>query len=78
MSSWTDECDVLTAARARECSAQVRNSRFMACFDLFTSNTCIMVILSDGEVASNLAAIQINIDAAKKHFERFIPRSGAN
>ena len=56
----------------------VRNSRFMACFDLFTSNTCIMVILSDGEVASNLAAIQINIDAAKKHFERFIPRSGAN
>ena len=42
------------------------------------SNTCIMVILSDGEVASNLAAIQINIDAAKKHFERFIPRSGAN
>ena len=29
--------------------------------------------LPDGEVASNLAAIQINIDAAKKHFERFIP-----
>ena len=56
----------------------MRNSRFMACFDLFTSNTCIMVILADGEVASNLAAIQINIDAAKKHFERFIPRSGAN
>ena len=32
--------------------------------------------LGGGEVAANLATMSINIDAAKKHFERFIPRSG--
>ena len=77
----------------------VRNSRFAAYLDVFTSNTCCMVILTDPEVrvrsqcnnsmGASLrlhghphrnpevgeAAIRLNIEAARTHFDRFIPRN---
>lgn len=52
----------------------VQNSKFTAFCNLFTANTCIMVIVSDPEVQP--AAIQLNIDAAMPHFERLIPQTG--
>lgn len=52
---------------------EVRNSRFAAFIDAFTANTYIMVIVSDPHVHS--AATLMNIRNARKHFERFIPRS---
>ena len=51
----------------------VQNSRFTAFFNLFTSNTCIMVIVSDTDIQP--ASIQLNIDAAKPHFESLIPQT---
>jgi len=80
---------------------QVSNSRFTALVDEFTTNTVIMVILSnkkmkelngngeedEGKNSSNTnkmvttngaafpAAVQANIKAARKHFEKFIASS---
>jgi len=51
----------------------VQNSRFTAFFNQFTTNTCVMVIVSDPSV--HAATIQLNIDAAKPHFERLIPQT---
>lgn len=51
----------------------VQNSKFTAFCNLFTANTCIMVVLSDPEVQP--AAIQLNIEAATPHFERLIPQT---
>jgi Ras-related GTP-binding protein A/B len=51
---------------------QVRNSRFSAFIDAFTANTYIMVIVSDPRV--HTAATLLNIQNARNHFERFIPR----
>jgi len=51
----------------------VRNSKFTAFFNLFTTNTCVMVITSRPEIEP--AAIQLNIEAAKPHFERLIPQT---
>jgi Ras-related GTP-binding protein A/B len=51
---------------------QVRNSRFSAFIDAFTANTYIMVIVSDPQV--HTAATLLNIQNARTHFERFIPR----
>jgi len=52
---------------------EVRNSHFSAFIDAFTVNTYIMVIVSDPNVHS--AATLLNIRNARRHFERFIPRS---
>ena len=51
---------------------QVRNSRFSAFIDAFTANTYIMVIVSNPNV--HTAATLLNIQNARTHFERFIPR----
>jgi Ras-related GTP-binding protein A/B len=51
---------------------QVRNSRFSAFIDAFTANTYIMVIVSNPRV--HTAATLLNIQNARNHFERFIPR----
>eukprot|EP00640_Fibrocapsa_japonica_P003472 CAMPEP_0113939342 /NCGR_PEP_ID=MMETSP1339-20121228/5674_1 /TAXON_ID=94617 /ORGANISM="Fibrocapsa japonica" /LENGTH=307 /DNA_ID=CAMNT_0000942817 /DNA_START=65 /DNA_END=988 /DNA_ORIENTATION=- /assembly_acc=CAM_ASM_000762 len=57
---------------------EVCNSRFTAFIDLLTTNTYIMVVLGDqgsNGGAAATAATQLNIQAARKHFERFIPQS---
>lgn len=51
---------------------QVQNSRFTAFIDAFTQNTYIMVIVSNPQVQT--AATLLNIQNARPHFERFIPR----
>ena len=51
---------------------EVRNSRFSAFIDAFTANTYIMVIVSDPTV--HAAATLLNIQNARDHFEKFIPR----
>jgi|UPI000581AE13 Ras-related GTP-binding protein A/B len=51
---------------------QVRNSRFSAFIDAFTANTYIMVIVSNPHVQT--AATIWNIQNARTHFEKFIPR----
>lgn len=51
---------------------EVRNSRFAAFIDAFTANTYIMVIVSNPNV--HTAATLLNIQNARPHFERFIPR----
>jgi Ras-related GTP-binding protein A/B len=51
---------------------QVRNSRFSAFIDAFTANTYIMVIVSNPSV--HTAATLLNIQNARTHFEKFIPR----
>ena len=66
---------------------EVRNSQFTAFIDMFTGNTYIMVIKmsSSNELTSSTeqfkptkvssALMQINIAAARKHFEKFMPDS---
>jgi len=54
-------------------SMEVRNSNFAAFIEGFTTNTYIMVILSDLTIQS--AATLINIQLAKNHFEKFIQSS---
>jgi len=51
-------------------SMEVRNSNFAAFIDVFTTNTYIMVIMSDPTIQS--AATLINIARARTHFEKFI------
>eukprot|EP00455_Lapot_gusevi_P031882 TRINITY_DN3473_c0_g1_i3.p1 TRINITY_DN3473_c0_g1~~TRINITY_DN3473_c0_g1_i3.p1 ORF type:complete len:304 (+),score=106.47 TRINITY_DN3473_c0_g1_i3:55-966(+) len=51
-------------------SMEVRNSNFAAFIDVFTTNTYIMVVMSDPTIKS--AATLMNIDAARDHFEPFI------
>jgi len=51
---------------------ECRNSRFTAFIDAFTANTYIMVIVSNPHVQT--AATLLNIQNARPHFERFIPR----
>jgi len=60
---------------------QVGNSRFTAFIDAFTANTYIMVIVgragkthSNGKNVSTDAATLMNIQNARNHFEKFIPR----
>lgn len=51
-------------------SMEVRNARFAAFIDVFTSNTYVMVITSDPSIQS--AATLINVQNARAHFEKFI------
>mmetsp|Transcript_3111 Transcript_3111/g.4529 ORF Transcript_3111/g.4529 Transcript_3111/m.4529 type:complete len:391 (-) Transcript_3111:196-1368(-) len=57
---------------------EVRNSRFAAYIDAFTANTYIMVVVSNERMAKDKvepATTLLNIKNARRHFERFIPRS---
>eukprot|EP01112_Ceratiomyxa_fruticulosa_P010984 TRINITY_DN293_c0_g2_i10.p1 TRINITY_DN293_c0_g2~~TRINITY_DN293_c0_g2_i10.p1 ORF type:complete len:306 (-),score=47.61 TRINITY_DN293_c0_g2_i10:244-1161(-) len=56
-------------------SMEVRNSNFAAFIDVFTSNTYIMVIMSDPNITA--AATLINIDVARSHFEKIISQTSA-
>jgi Ras-related GTP-binding protein A/B len=47
---------------------EVRNENFAAYIDYFTTNTYVMVIMSDASIPS--AATLLNIHNARKHFER--------
>ncbi|KAF6096783.1 hypothetical protein HJG60_016662 [Phyllostomus discolor] len=58
-------CRKLTAAFQ---SMEVRNSHFAAFVCAFTSNTCVMVVMSDPSIPS--AATLINICNAGRHFEK--------
>ncbi|XP_026466521.1 ras-related GTP-binding protein A [Ctenocephalides felis] len=49
-------------------SMEVRNSAFAAYIDIFTSNTYVMVCMSDPAIPSE--ATLINIRNARKHFEK--------
>jgi len=49
-------------------SMEVRNSNFAAFIDMFTSNTYVMVVMSDPAIPSE--ATLINIRNARKHFEK--------
>eukprot|EP00128_Syssomonas_multiformis_P009665 Colp12_sorted_trinity150504_noHs@35540 len=55
-------------SQAKFSSMEVRNSNFAAYIDLFTTNTYVMVIMSDVNIPS--AAILVNIQNARKHFEK--------
>jgi len=57
-------------------SMEVRNSLFSAFIDAFTTNTYIMVIMSDQTIQS--AATLINISLARSHFERFVQNNEHN
>lgn len=51
-------------------SMEARNSNFSAFIDVFTSNTYVMVIVSDPNVQA--ATTLMNIQIARKHFEKVI------
>jgi len=59
-----------TKAQSSFQSMEVLNSNFTAFIDTFTSNTYVMVIMTDKSIQS--AATRLNIAAARKHFEKFI------
>jgi Ras-related GTP-binding protein A/B len=54
---------------------EVRNSLFSSYIDLFTGNTYIMVISAGENAASPTSLVQLNISAARKHFEKFFPEN---
>ena len=54
---------------------EVRNSQFTAFIDSFTGNTYIMIIMAGEGSKLHTALTQLNIAAARKHFEKFIPES---
>jgi Ras-related GTP-binding protein A/B len=54
---------------------EVRNSQFTSFIDLFTGNTYIMVIMAGNGSKIPTALTQLNIAAARKHFEKFIPEN---
>lgn len=55
---------------------EVRNSRFTALIDFFSGNTYLMVIMTGPSAKISTALTQLNISAARKHFEKFIPENG--
>eukprot|EP00004_Rigifila_ramosa_P007280 TRINITY_DN18225_c0_g1_i1.p1 TRINITY_DN18225_c0_g1~~TRINITY_DN18225_c0_g1_i1.p1 ORF type:complete len:316 (-),score=82.73 TRINITY_DN18225_c0_g1_i1:20-835(-) len=59
-----------TKAQSQFQSMEVRNSQFAAFIDVFTTNTFIMVVMSDPTIES--APTLINISIARNHFEKFI------
>ncbi|KAJ0402138.1 hypothetical protein P43SY_000453 [Pythium insidiosum] len=52
---------------------EVRNSNFTAFIDFFTTNTYIMVIMSDPQIQP--ATIHLNIKAARPVFERYVQQT---
>lgn len=60
-------------AQSQFSGMELCNAQFSAYIDAFTANTYIMAIVSNPHVPA--AATLLNIKNARKHFERFIPRS---
>eukprot|EP00698_Gefionella_okellyi_P004469 TRINITY_DN14111_c0_g1_i1.p1 TRINITY_DN14111_c0_g1~~TRINITY_DN14111_c0_g1_i1.p1 ORF type:complete len:309 (-),score=68.86 TRINITY_DN14111_c0_g1_i1:106-1032(-) len=54
-------------------SMEIRNKHFTAFIDVFTTNTYVMVIMSDPKIEA--AATLVNIQVARNHFEKFIQQS---
>jgi Ras-related GTP-binding protein A/B len=54
---------------------EVRNTHFTAFIDMFTGNTYIMVIMAGSSAKIPTTLTQLNIAAARKHFEKFIPEN---
>jgi Ras-related GTP-binding protein A/B len=54
---------------------EVRNSQFTAFIDMFTGNTYIMVITAGAGAKVPTTLTQLNVAAARKHFEKFIPEN---
>lgn len=54
-------------------SMEVKNKNFTAFIDIFTTNTYIMIIVSDETIES--AATNLNIQAARPHFEKFVQQN---
>jgi len=57
-------------------SVAVKNSLFSAFIEELTSNTYIMVVMSDPEIQP--AATQLNIQVARSHFETLFASEGGN
>jgi Ras-related GTP-binding protein A/B len=53
---------------------EIKNSAFTAYIDVFTGNTYIMIIMSKNKNTPTTLT-QLNVAAARKHFEKFIPES---
>jgi len=54
-------------------SMEVKNTNFTAFIDVFTTNTYIMIIISNPKLQS--AATNINIQVARPHFEKFVQQN---
>lgn len=60
-------------ARTQFASMEVKSSKFLAFIEGFTSNSIIMVIVSDPKIES--ATIQLNVKIARKHFEKIVNKT---
>jgi Ras-related GTP-binding protein A/B len=55
---------------------EVKNSHFTTYIDAFTENTYIMLVMTGSDrKKTSTQIIQMNIAAARKHFEKFIPEN---
>ena len=54
---------------------EVRNSQFTSLIDLFTGNTYIMLVMTGEAAKIPITLSQLNISAARKQFEKFIPEN---
>jgi len=54
-------------------SMEVMNKNFTAFVDAFTSNTYVMIIMSNPRIQP--AATQLNLKAARKYFEKFVQQN---
>jgi len=55
---------------------EVENSKFTAFIDFFTTNTYIMIIMSDKTIEK--AVTQLNIKAARSQFEEYVQQTNEN
>lgn len=60
-------------SQAQFMSMQVTNQHFTAFIDQFTTNTYIMIIISNPHIQS--AATNLNIQVARPHFEKFVQQN---
>ena len=54
-------------------SMEVQNKQFTAFIDQFTTNTYVMIIISNPHIQS--AATNLNIQVARPHFEKFVQQN---
>jgi len=54
-------------------SMEVKNKNFTAFIDSFTSNTYIMIVVSNPKIQS--AAVNLNVQVARPHFEKFVSQT---
>ena len=60
-------------SQAQFMSMEVQNKQFTAFIDQFTTNTYIMIIISNPNIQS--AATNLNIQVARPHFEKFVQQN---